>query len=79
MIAAIEAVDMVLLFDEDTPLKLIGALKPDVLFKGADYTVETVVGHEVVQAYGGKVELIDLVEGYSTSRIIERSRATAGR
>ena len=79
VIAAIEAVDMVLLFDEDTPLKLIGALKPDVLFKGADYTVETVVGHEVVEGYGGKVELIDLVEGYSTTRIIERSRATAGR
>jgi len=67
----------VLLFDEDTPLMLIEALKPDVLLKGADYTVETVVGSDIVLGYGGEVELIDLVEGYSTTGIIEKSRTMA--
>jgi bifunctional ADP-heptose synthase (sugar kinase/adenylyltransferase) len=57
---------------------MIEALKPDVLFKGSDYTVESVVGHETVQAYGGAFELIDLDEGYSTTRIVERSSAIAG-
>ena len=79
VIAALESVDMVLLFDEDTPLKLIEALKPDVLLKGADYTVDTVVGADVVHAYGGKVELVDLVEGYSTTNIIAKSRVSADR
>ncbi|MFC2970333.1 D-glycero-beta-D-manno-heptose 1-phosphate adenylyltransferase [Acidimangrovimonas pyrenivorans] len=74
VIAAIGDVDMVLLFDDDTPLKLMEALKPDVIFKGSDYTVETVVGHELVQGYGGDVELLDLVEGYSTTNIVNKSR-----
>jgi D-beta-D-heptose 7-phosphate kinase/D-beta-D-heptose 1-phosphate adenosyltransferase len=52
---------------EDTPLELITRLQPDVLFKGADYTVETVVGADVVLARGGRVELLDLVPGRSTS------------
>jgi len=78
VIAAMEAVDMVMLFDEDTPLRLIEALKPDVLLKGSDYTVQTDVGHEIVLGYGGAVELVDLVEGYSTTRIVERSRAAVG-
>ena len=77
VIAALGAVDMVLLFDEDTPLAIIDALRPDVLFKGSDYTVDTVVGHELVQGYGGEVELIDLVDGYSTTRIVAKSRALA--
>lgn len=74
VIAALEAVDMVLLFDEDTPLALIEALKPDLLLKGSDYTVETIVGRDTVEAHGGRVEFVELVEGYSTTRIIERSR-----
>ncbi|MEL6978462.1 MAG: D-glycero-beta-D-manno-heptose 1-phosphate adenylyltransferase, partial [Pseudomonadota bacterium] len=79
VIAAMEAVDMVLLFKEDTPLKMIEAIQPDRLFKGSDYSVDTVVGHEIVHGYGGEVVLIDLVEGYSTTRIVERSRAANGR
>ncbi|MEM1388439.1 MAG: D-glycero-beta-D-manno-heptose 1-phosphate adenylyltransferase [Pseudomonadota bacterium] len=79
VIAAMGAVDMVLLFDDDTPLELIGALQPDALFKGSDYTIETVVGHEIVASYGGQVELIDLVHGYSTTKIVERSRSVLGR
>jgi D-beta-D-heptose 7-phosphate kinase/D-beta-D-heptose 1-phosphate adenosyltransferase len=60
------------LFDEDTPLELIDILRPDILVKGGDYTPETVVGREVVESYGGRVELIDLVDGRSTTNIIER-------
>lgn len=78
VIAALESVDMVLLFDDDTPLKLIEFLQPDVLLKGSDYTVETVVGADTVIAYGGQVELVDLVEGYSTTNIINRSRNAGG-
>lgn len=77
VVAAMGAVDMVLLFDDDTPLELISALRPDMIFKGSDYVVETVVGHEIVQSYGGEVVLIDLVEGYSTSDIVARSRAAS--
>ncbi|WP_416223068.1 adenylyltransferase/cytidyltransferase family protein [Tianweitania sp.] len=77
VIAALEAVDMALLFDEDTPMGLIEALQPDVILKGSDYTVDTVVGGAFVQSYGGRVELVDLVEGFSTTRIIERSKQLA--
>lgn len=75
VLAALAAVDAVVVFEEDTPLKLIEALKPDILVKGADYTVEQVVGHEVVQAHGGRVVLIDLVAGRSTTATIGRMRA----
>ncbi len=68
---------MALLFDEDTPMGLIEALQPDVILKGSDYTVDTVVGGAFVQSYGGRVELVDLVEGFSTTRIIERSKQLA--
>ena len=78
VIAALQSVDLVLAFAEDTPLDLITRLGPDVLFKGADYTEETVVGAEVVRARGGRVALIDLVPGRSTTNIIARSRAMAG-
>jgi D-beta-D-heptose 7-phosphate kinase/D-beta-D-heptose 1-phosphate adenosyltransferase len=77
VIAALQAADLVVCFDEDTPLNLITRLKPDVLFKGADYRAEDVVGGDVVRARGGRVELIDLVPGRSTSNIIARSRAMA--
>jgi D-beta-D-heptose 7-phosphate kinase/D-beta-D-heptose 1-phosphate adenosyltransferase len=72
VMAALAAVDAVTLFDEDTPLELIRAVKPDVLVKGGDYTVETVVGHEEVIAAGGRVEIVPTVEGFSTTNIIKK-------
>lgn len=72
VMAALAAVDAVVLFDEDTPIELIRALKPDVLVKGGDYSVETVVGHEIVQAAGGRVEIVPTVEGFSTTNIVKK-------
>ena len=72
VMAAIGAVDLVVLFGEDTPLEMIRDLRPDRLFKGADYTVEQVVGGDVVRAGGGQVVLIDLESGHSTTGIIKR-------
>ncbi|MHB9029749.1 MAG: D-glycero-beta-D-manno-heptose 1-phosphate adenylyltransferase [Candidatus Latescibacterota bacterium] len=72
VLAALECVSFVTLFDEDTPLELIRAVKPDVLVKGADYTKEQVVGHDIVESWGGKVSLIPLVDNTSTSAIIKR-------
>ena len=77
VLAALAAVDVVVLFDEDTPLELIRRVRPTVLVKGADYRREQVVGREVVEADGGEVILVDLVPGYSTSEIVARSRARA--
>lgn len=71
ILSALEAVDYVVLFDEDTPLELIRQLRPDILVKGADYKPEAVVGKDVVESYGGQVRLIDLVPGFSTTHIIE--------
>lgn len=73
VLAAIGCVNAVVIFDEDTPLRSIEALEPDVLIKGADYTVETVVGAEFVLARGGKVELIELVPSQSTSNLIAKA------
>ncbi|GAB4170651.1 MAG: D-glycero-beta-D-manno-heptose-7-phosphate kinase [Thalassobaculales bacterium] len=72
IMASLEAVDLVTVFEEDTPLALIEALRPDVLVKGADYTVETTVGAREVQSWGGKVVLADLAAGYSTTGTIRR-------
>ena len=77
VLAALAAVDAVVVFDEDTPLKLIETLKPDILVKGADYTIDRVVGADVVQSYGGRVVLVDLVAGKSTTGTIGRLRAGA--
>jgi D-beta-D-heptose 7-phosphate kinase/D-beta-D-heptose 1-phosphate adenosyltransferase len=74
VIAAVESVDAVISFDEETPLELIRRLKPDVLIKGGDYTLDGVVGADIVQANGGKVLLVDLVEGRSTTRLIDAIR-----
>jgi D-beta-D-heptose 7-phosphate kinase/D-beta-D-heptose 1-phosphate adenosyltransferase len=79
LLAALEAVDLVVVFDEDTPEKLIAKIKPTVLVKGADYKREEVVGREIVEAAGGEVILIDLVPGYSTSAMVARSRAAKAR
>jgi D-beta-D-heptose 7-phosphate kinase / D-beta-D-heptose 1-phosphate adenosyltransferase len=75
VMAALAAVDAVVLFEEDTPLELIRALKPNVLVKGGDYTIETVVGHEDVIAAGGRVEIIPTVEGFSTTNIVKKLTA----
>ena len=75
VIAAVEAVDAVISFDEETPLELIRRLKPDVLVKGGDYTIDNVVGAAEVAAVGGRVVLVDLVEGRSTTRLIDAIRA----
>jgi D-beta-D-heptose 7-phosphate kinase/D-beta-D-heptose 1-phosphate adenosyltransferase len=74
VIGALRSVDLVVLFDGNTPLDLIHELRPDVLIKGADYSVEAVVGADVVLGWGGRVELIDLVPGQSSSRLIATSR-----
>jgi D-glycero-beta-D-manno-heptose 1-phosphate adenylyltransferase len=72
LLAALSFVDAVVLFDEPTPLELITFLSPDILVKGSDYSIDQIVGADVILANGGKVETIDFVEGYSTSRIIEK-------
>jgi D-beta-D-heptose 7-phosphate kinase/D-beta-D-heptose 1-phosphate adenosyltransferase len=74
VLAALEAVDLVVVFEEDTPLELITRVRPAVLVKGADYKREDVVGHDVVEAAGGDVILVDLVLGHSTTAIVERAR-----
>ena len=82
VMAALASVDAVVLFGEDTPLELIRTLRPDVLVKGGDYQVETVVGHEEVLAMGGRVEIVSLVEGFSTTNIVKKltdaKQASAG-
>lgn len=72
ILAALECVDAVVLFDEETPLELIKVVKPDVLVKGADYEIEQIVGAKEVKEYGGEVKTIAFLEGYSTSNIVKR-------
>jgi rfaE bifunctional protein nucleotidyltransferase chain/domain len=72
VLAALECVDAVSLFDEDTPAALIAALLPDVLVKGADYAPEDVVGRDIVEGSGGRLVLIPFVTGRSTTGILER-------
>jgi D-beta-D-heptose 7-phosphate kinase/D-beta-D-heptose 1-phosphate adenosyltransferase len=75
VLAALESVDAVILFDEDTPLNLINAIKPNAIAKGSDYAADQVVGGKEVQSWGGEIALIDLVEGRSTSNIIKKMNA----
>ncbi len=72
VMAALAAVDAVVLFEEDTPMELITSILPDVLVKGGDYTLETVVGHEVVIASGGRVEIVPTVAGFSTTNLVKK-------
>lgn len=72
VLAALESVDAVILFDEDTPLNLINAIKPNIIAKGSDYTAEQVIGGKEVMSWGGEIALIDLVAGRSTSNIINK-------
>jgi D-beta-D-heptose 7-phosphate kinase/D-beta-D-heptose 1-phosphate adenosyltransferase len=74
VLAAIDAVDLVVVFDEDTPLNLIKTLMPTELIKGADYSEDAVVGAHEVKSAGGRVHLIDLIPGLSTTRAVKRIR-----
>ncbi len=71
-LASLLYVDAVCLFDEPTPLELIQIIKPDVLVKGGDYTIDKIVGADLVTSYGGKVAIIPFVSGYSTTSLIDR-------
>jgi rfaE bifunctional protein nucleotidyltransferase chain/domain len=75
VLAALRCVDHVVLFTEDTPLRVIATLLPDVLVKGGDYTRDTIVGADVVEAHGGIVATIPLLEGRSTTNIIAKARS----
>jgi D-beta-D-heptose 7-phosphate kinase/D-beta-D-heptose 1-phosphate adenosyltransferase len=72
ILAALDCIDYVVVFAEDTPLELITALRPDILVKGGDYSLAGVVGRELVESYGGRVELISFVDGKSTTSIINK-------
>jgi rfaE bifunctional protein nucleotidyltransferase chain/domain len=74
MLAALECVDGVIVFDEEDPLKIIEVLMPDVLVKGGDWTEDKIIGADVVKAAGGKVKTIPFVEGYSTTDLINKLR-----
>ena len=72
MLAAMSFIDLVVMFGEPTPKELIEEIKPDILTKGNDYTIENIVGADFVMARGGKVETLPLVEGYSTTNLVNR-------
>jgi D-beta-D-heptose 7-phosphate kinase / D-beta-D-heptose 1-phosphate adenosyltransferase len=74
VLAALEAVDLVVIFEEDTPLNLITLIKPSVLVKGGDYAREQVIGHEIVAANGGEIMLVDTIPGFSTTSLVNRAR-----
>jgi len=76
VLAAMQFVDLVVLFGEDTPHELISQLVPNVLVKGSDYLAENIVGADVVKNHGGVVKTIDFVPGYSTTRIVEKIKRT---
>ncbi|MGB3074068.1 MAG: D-glycero-beta-D-manno-heptose 1-phosphate adenylyltransferase [Chitinophagales bacterium] len=75
IMASFDFIDAVILFDEETPYELIKAIQPDILVKGGDYTPETVVGKDVVEKNGGRIELVKYLDGFSTTNIISKIRA----
>lgn len=75
VLAALAAVDAVVIFDAPTPLELIDALRPDVIVKGGDYNEDTVVGAKEVRSWGGRVKIVPTVEGFSTTKLIEKATA----
>ena len=79
VLAHLESVDFVVRFDEDTPAKLIEAVRPDVLAKGGDWPVDRIAGRETVQRRGGEVVSLPLLQGYSTTALIEKIRSAARR
>jgi len=76
ILASLQFVDLVVLFDEQTPINLITELVPSILVKGSDYLAENIVGADVVKKNGGEVKTIDFVPGYSTTRIVEKIKRT---
>ena len=76
LLAALQCVDGVVLFDEDTPARIIDALQPDVLVKGADWAADRIVGRDTVEARGGRVVRVTVEEGHSTSALVQRVRAS---
>ncbi len=72
LLAAFEFIDLIVLFNEDTPYELIKTIQPDVLVKGADYQVEDIIGYDIVTQKGGSVETIEFVDGFSTTNIIDK-------
>lgn len=76
LLAALDVVDAVVIFGEDTPAEIIAAVQPDILVKGADWPADRIVGRETVEARGGRVVLMDVEPGYSTTAIVERVRQT---
>ena len=78
VLAGLEAVDLVVIFEEDTPLKLIAQVKPSVLVKGADYSRDEVVGREIVEAGGGELKLVEILPGFSTTSLVDRARGGNG-
>jgi len=79
LLAALEVVDAVVVFDDETPAAIVAALQPDVLVKGADWAHDAIVGRDTVEARGGRVVRIEVVPGYSTSRIVARMQEAEGR
>jgi rfaE bifunctional protein nucleotidyltransferase chain/domain len=79
IVGALESVDRVVVFDDETPERIIAAVQPDVLVKGADWPLDEIVGRETVERRGGRVVRAPLAEGYSTSRIVERIKGPAPR
>ena len=75
LLASLKFVDLVVLFDEDTPYELIKFIQPDVLIKGSDYEAEKIIGYDVVKAKNGEIITIDFVDGYSTTSIIEKIKS----
>jgi D-beta-D-heptose 7-phosphate kinase/D-beta-D-heptose 1-phosphate adenosyltransferase len=73
ILGSLACVDMVVLFEEDTPENLIALIKPDILVKGADYRIDQVIGRELVESYGGKVHLVDVLPDYSTTVLSKRA------
>ena len=78
VLAALECVDAVAIFDEDTPAEIIHACQPDILVKGADWAADAIVGRDTVEARGGRVERIAVEEGYSTTEIVKKIRSVGG-
>ena len=76
VLAALACVDAVVVFPEDTPAEIIGALQPDILVKGADWPADQIIGRDVVEARGGRVVRVPVEEGYSTTAIVDRIRRT---
>lgn len=75
VLAALEVVDAVVIFDEDTPYDIVKRIQPDVLVKGADWGPDDIVGRDIVEGRGGRVVRVELAPGFSTTKLIERARA----